>query len=117
MIIKSGYGEEFTVIPSTYKENENKYKLNSVFAAGMCYYFAEWLNDHSISADTVDDVYDNVSEIRDGCRLDIHENYYFDYDDERYQLGYLWALENGVIYAAVYDADKDRFIGDIVIEA
>ena len=39
MTIKNTYGEKFNVIPSTYKENENKYKLNSVFAAGMCYYF------------------------------------------------------------------------------
>lgn len=51
MTIKNTYGEEFNVIPSTYKENENKYKLNSVFAAGMCYYSSEWLNDHGIAED------------------------------------------------------------------
>ena len=39
MTIKNTYGEKFNVIPSTYKENENTYKLNSVFVAGMCFYF------------------------------------------------------------------------------
>ena len=117
MTIINRYGEEFNIIPSSYEENESRYKLNSVFAAGMCYYFAEWLNNHSISEDTTEDVYNNVSEIRDGCRLDIHENYCLDYDDERYQISYLWALENGIIYAAVYDNVDDRYIGDIEIKA
>ena len=117
MTINSGYGEEFNIIPSSYEENENRYKLNGVFAAGMCYYFAEWLNNHSISEDTAEDVYNNTSEIRDGCRLDIHDNYYLDYDDERYQISYLWALENGIIYASVYDTEEGCHIGDIEIKA
>lgn len=37
MTIKNTYGEEFNIIPSSYDENKNTYKLNSVFAAGMCY--------------------------------------------------------------------------------
>ena len=117
MIIKNVYGEEFNIIPSSYEENKNKYKLNSVFAAGMCYYFAEWLNNHTISEDTAEDVYNNTSEIRDGCRLDIHEDYCLDDEEERYYISYLWALENGIIYAAVYDNVDDRYIGDIEIKA
>lgn len=66
MTIKNTYGEEFNVIPSTYKENENKYKLNSVFAAGMCYYSSEWLNDHGIAEDATEDVFNNTSGLRDG---------------------------------------------------
>lgn len=117
MTIKNTYGEKFNVIPSTYKENENKYKLNSVFAAGMCYYFSEWLNDHGIAEDTTEDVFNNTSGLRDGCRLDIYDNYYFDYDNKRYQISYIWALENGIIYAAIYDNIEDRYIGDIEIKA
>ena len=117
MIINNGYGEEFNIIPSSYEENENRYKLNGVFAAGMCYYFAEWLNSHSISEDTTEDVFNNTSALRDGCRIDIHENYCLDYDEERYQISYLWALENGIIYAAVYDTMENRYIGDIEIKA
>ena len=117
MIINNKYGEEFNVIPSSYEENKNKYKLNGVFAAGMCYYFAEWLNNHSISEDTAEDVYNNVSEIRDGRRLDIHEDYCFDDEEKRYYISYLWALENGIIYAAIYDNVDDRYIGDIEIKA
>lgn len=117
MIINNGYGEEFNIIPSSYEENENKYQLNSVFAAGMRYYFSEWLNSHSISEDTTEDVFDNTSALRDGCRIDIHDNYYLDYDEERYQISYLWALENGIIYASVYDTMENRYIGDIEIKA
>ena len=117
MTIINRYGEEFNIIPSSYEENENKYKLNSVFAAGMCYYFAEWLNNHSISEDTAEDVYNNTSGIRDGCRLDIHEDYCLDDEEARYYISYLWALENGIIYAAVYDNMDDRYIGDIEIKA
>lgn len=117
MTINNGYGEEFYIIPSIYEKSENKYKLNSVFAAGMCYYFAEWLNNHNISEDTAEDVFNNTSELRDGCRLDIHDNYCLDYNDERYQISYIWALENGIIYAAIYDNEEERYIGDIEIKA
>lgn len=117
MTIKNTYGEKFNVIPSTYKENENKYELNSVFAAGMCYYFSEWLNDHGIAEDTTEDVFNNTSGLRDGSRLDIYDNYYFDYDNKRYQISYIWALENGIIYASVYDSIEDRYIGDVEIKA
>lgn len=117
MTIKNLYGEEFNVIPSTYKENENKYKLNSVFAAGMCYYFSQWLNEHDIAEDTTEDVFNNTSGLRDGNRLDIHEEYPLDDEEERFQISYLWALENGIIYAAVYDTIDDRYIGDVEIKA
>lgn len=53
MTIKNAYGEEFNIIPSSYNENKS-YKLNSIFAAGMCYYFSEWLNDHNIAEDTTE---------------------------------------------------------------
>lgn len=29
----------------------------------------------------------------------------------------MWALENGIIYAAVYDTIDDRYIGDVEIKA
>ena len=61
--------------------------------------------------------YNNTSGLRDGCRLDIHDNYCLDYDEERYQISYLWALENGIIYASVYDTMENRYIGDIEIKA
>ena len=34
-----------------------------------------------------------------------------------YQISYLWALENGIIYASVYDTMESRYIGDIEIKA
>lgn len=88
MTIKNTYGEKFNVIPSTYKENENTYKLNGVFAAGMCYYFSEWLNVHNIAEDTTEDVINNTSGLRDKCRLDIYDNYCFDDEYRRYEADY-----------------------------
>lgn len=107
-------GNNFDVLESAYDENENTYKLNSVFAAGMCFYFAEWINNNGISEDTTEEVYNNTSAIRDGCRLDIHDNYCI---DERYEISYLWALENGIIYATIYDTEENCYIGDIEIKA
>ena len=75
------------------------------------------MNNHTISEDTAEDVYNNTSEIRDGCRLDIHEDYCLDDEEERYYISYLWALENGIIYATIYDNVDDRYIGDIEIKA
>lgn len=117
MTIKNTYEEEFNIIPSSYDENKNKYRLSNVFAAGMCYYFSEWLNDHGIAEDTPADVFNNTSGLRDGCRLDIHDEYSLNDEEERFQISYLWALRNGIIYATVYDTIDDRYIGDIEIKA
>lgn len=106
----------FTITNSIYDRVENTYKINEVFATGMCFYFSEWMRNNYISDDTTEDVYNNTSGVRDGCRLDIHDNYNLT-DDGRYQISYLYALENGIIYAAVYDAEENCYIGDIEIKA
>ena len=80
----------------------------------MCLRFARWLNENDISYDTPEDVYNNTSAIRDGNRLDIHENYDLT-DDGRYQIAYLWALENGILYATILDREEEKWVGDIEI--
>lgn len=104
----------FTVLEDNYDDYRNKYKLTGTFAAGMCLLFAQWLRENDLSDDTAEDVYNNTSAIRDGNRLDIHDNYNLT-ENGHYQISYLWGLENGIVYAEVYDAWNDRYIGNIEI--
>lgn len=104
----------FRVWEYSYDEYSNKYQLSGLVAEGMCLRFARWLNENDISYDTPEDVYNNTSAIRDGNRLDIHENYDLT-DDGRYQIAFLWALENGILYATVLDREEEMWVGDIEI--
>ena len=104
----------FTVWEDDYVNYKGKYELTGTFAEGMCMKFARWMNENDISWDSAEDVYDNTSALRDGNRLDIHENYNLT-DDERYQISFLWGLENGNVYAEVYDTVVDKYIGYIEI--
>jgi hypothetical protein len=104
----------FRVWEHDYDRYKGTYKLEGIFGEGMCMRFARWLRDNDISYDTAEDVYNNTSCLRDGNRMDIHEHYMLT-DDERYQIAYLWALENGIVYATVYDREEDKWVGEIEI--
>lgn len=104
----------FRVWEHDYDRFKGTYNLEGIFAEGMCFRFARWLNENDISYDTPEDVYNNTSAIRDGNRLDIHDNYDLT-DDGRYQIAFLWALENGIVYATVLDREEDKWVGDIEI--
>ena len=97
-----------------YDEYKGKYKLNKLYAFGMCVAFSKWANENDISYDTIEDVYENTSGLRDGNRIDIMDNYNLT-KDGRYQITYLWALENGIVYATVYDRTEDKWVGEIEI--
>ena len=105
-----------------YEHNYNKYegnvKLNDLVECGMCFKFSKWLRFYDLSEDTPEDVYANTSALRDGIRLDIFDDYILDFfdDEQRYKIIFIWALENGVLYATVYDRVDDYIVGDIVIE-
>ena len=104
----------FRIWEHDYDDYKNKYTLEGIYGAGMCMLFALWLKDNDISYDTAEDVWHNTSGLRDGNRLDIHENYNLT-EDGRYQISYLWALENGIVYATVYDSEEDKWVGEIEI--
>lgn len=106
--------EGFNVWNDNYDDYKGKYELSGIIGEGMCMRFARWLSENNLSEDTAEDVYNNTSGLRDGNRLDIHENYYLS-DDGRYQISYIWALENGIVYAEVYDSDKDEYVGNIEV--
>lgn len=106
---------EYTVWLDDYDKNyKGKYKLNGTMAYGMCLRFAEWLRDNTCYIDEDGfDVLNNTSGLIDGNRLDIHENYIL--SDNGYEIGYLWAMKNGNVYAEVYDRETDEWIGSIEV--
>lgn len=97
-----------------YNYEKGNYQLSGLAGEGMCMRFARWLNENDISDDTAEDVYNNTSAIRDGNRLDIHDNYNLT-EDGRYQISYLWALKNGIVYAEVLDSVEQKWVGQIEI--
>lgn len=104
----------FEILNENYNDYKGKYNLNNIMAYGICAIFGKWLKDNEISEDTIEDVINNTSGLRDGNRLDIHDEYRLT-DDDRYRISYIWALENGIVYAAIYDSEEDYYIGNIEI--
>lgn len=102
--------------------NEIEGKMNNVIAYGCVYMFAQWLQDHAENIDDpiawdglgtiIVDVDNNTSGIRDGNRLDIHDNYLFSGDLEFSNLYY---HKNGLVYVGVYDRAKDKFVGYVEV--
>lgn len=99
-----------------YEEYRSKYKLNKPEIYGMCLIFSEWLKFNSpfCFEESGEDVLNNTSSLRNGNRLDLMDNYFLDLDG-RYQIDYIWALKNGIVYATVYDSWNDSYVGHIEI--
>lgn len=104
----------FTVWEDDYDNYKGKYELTATFAEGMCMRFARWMNENNINYESAEDVYNNTSCLRDGNRLDIHDNYNLT-EDGMYQILFLWGMENGIVYAEVYDTVNDKYVGYIEI--
>ena len=64
----------FKVLNDDYDDYKDKYELTGIIGEGMCMRFARWLNENDLSEDTAEDVYNNTSGLRDGNRLDIHDD-------------------------------------------
>ena len=108
--------KEFKLWNIDYDEHRGKSNLNYLEIYGICYLFAQWLQENldNYQLETAIDVYDNTSVLRDGNRLDIFDSYYLT-SDRRYRIKFLWVSENKKSYASVYDAKQNIFIGSIKI--
>lgn len=108
--------EGFKVWKDDYDNFKGKYNLNGTMAYGMCFRFAEWLRENTdfYIDESGEEVLNNTSGLRDGNRLDIHSNYWLT-EDGKYQISFLWALENGIVYAEVYDSEEDKYVGYIEV--
>lgn len=104
------------LLEDDYHNYKGEYTLNGLHVLGMIGALYRWLQEYSLVDEltTFNDVYDNISGLRDGNRLDIMDNYNLT-DDGKYQISYIWALENGIVYATVYDREEDKYIGNIEI--
>lgn len=87
--------------------------VGGLVAEGMIYRFSRWLNWHDISDDNVNDVWNNTSEIRDGNRLDIHDNYIL---APGFEITYLYC-KNDMCWAMVYNKISGSWLGEIEIES
>ena len=87
-------------------------KIDSLTAAGMVYRFYQWIREGNLPGPydySIEDVDNNLSGIRDGCRLDLMDDYRL--SDELY-ISYLFYI-NGCTWAALV---KDgEYYGDIEI--
>ena len=93
-----------------YEQWKGKENVNSLTAEGMCFRFANWLRENDIADDTAEDVYNNTSGIRDGNRLDIHDNYQW----EELEIIFLYTV-NGTVWAVLYNPEDDSYYGEVEI--
>ena len=99
-------------------------EMNNVTAYGAIMMFAIWMQNNAENIDDpiawdglgtiVSDVENNTSGVRDGNRLDIHDNYVF---SGNLEFSNLYYHKNGIVYAGVYDREKDKFVGYVEINA
>lgn len=94
-----------------YDNWRDKFNINGLTAEGMCFRFAMWLKNVLGYEEDAEDVYNNTSGIRDGSRLDIHDNYTFSKEDDL-QISFLYYVNGNVWAALVKDGD---YFGEIEI--
>ena len=94
-----------------YNDWRNKETINSLVAEGMCYRLSVFLNENDIAYDTPEEVYDNTSAIREGNRLDIHNNYVW---EDGLEIAFMYSV-NGTCWACLYDTEKGYWYGEIEI--
>jgi hypothetical protein len=109
--------DDFRVWESDYDNQKGKYELDNLQSYSILAAYTMWCNENYINGTddcTLKEVYDNTSALRDGLRIDLMDNDDLT-PDGRYQISYLWALENGIVYAAVWDTQQSEYVGDIEI--
>lgn len=101
----------FNIFEVEYDRYKGKNEISGIVAEGMCFRFAEFLKANGYAEDEPIDVYNNTSGIRDGNRLDIHDNYDF---VDGLEFSYLYSV-NGTVWAVLYDPSKDSWYGEVEI--
>ena len=84
--------------------------INGVIADGMRLRLYSWLNNNGYG-DSIEDVYDNTSGVREGNEIHIFDDYKFDYDDDSLYISYLY-YHNGNVWAVLYDKANDSWYGE-----
>lgn len=98
-------------------ENWRDRETRSLESYGAAFKFAEWMRSVGLidEYETDLDVYNNMSGLRDGNRLDIHDNYKFFLTNEyNLEISFLYIV-NSNLWAVLYDRDNNAWFGDIEI--
>lgn len=101
------------VFECNYDKYKGKTELSSLEAEGIAFRFYRWLEYYGLNfcEEKAEDVYNNLSGIRDGNRLDIHDNYYF---TEELEIIYLYSV-NGTVWAVLYDKVNGKYYGEVEV--
>lgn len=103
--------ETYDIITYDYETWRGK-EINSLEYYGAIFFLRNFINNYLGYEDDYDDVYENTSSIRDGNRIDIHDNYSLNLDDMELEISFVYVV-NGLVYAAVYDSENDTWYGEI----
>ena len=104
-----------------YDRWRNHEDCSELIGYGVAYKFWRWLKNVDLIGfdETVDDVWENLSGVRDGNRYDIHDDYAIcNYEEELYDtkifINFLYVV-NGNLWATLYDKANNTWYGDIEI--
>lgn len=93
-------------------------KISSLTAEGATFRFYRFLRYYGLidEYDTIDDVWNNLSEIREKNSIQIHDNYRFSWDDEyeNLEISFLYVV-NGNVWGVLYDKANNSWYGDFEI--
>lgn len=115
-------GKEFYLFTSMeYEKNENNqyYEVQTLAGYGAITLLNNFLNLWLGFEETIEDTNNNTSGLRDGNRIDIHDNYPFsemlglDTNGEKWEISYLWITKNGTAFMCIYNATQDDEVGFI----
>ena len=98
----------------SYDTYKGKEKLSSLVGEGIAFRFNHWLYEKDIIDETVEDTYGNMSGVRDGNRIDIHDNYRIPGTTKEFS--FLYSVNN-TVWAAVWDTKESKYVGEVEIDA
>ena len=112
---------ETNVFEHDYDRWRNHEDCSHLIGYGVAYKFWRWLRDVDLIDEytSVDDVFNNLSDPRDGNRYDIHDDYLIcDYEkdlyDSKIKINFLYVV-NGNLWATLCNYENDTWYGDIEI--
>lgn len=109
---------DINIFAHEYEKWKGHEKVNSLTAEGVAFRFYRFLQYKGIinEYDTIEDVWGNLSEVRDNNRIDIHDDYRFSWDDEYENLyiNFLYIV-NGNVWGVLYDKANNSWYGDFEI--
>lgn len=111
---------DINIFAHKYEKWKGHEKVNGLTAEGVAFRFYRFLQYKGIidEYDTIEDVWSNLSEVRDNNRIDIHDDYRFSWDDEYENLyiNFLYVV-NGNVWGVLYDKESNSWYGDFEIPA